>query len=302
MAKLNRIYRLTIQTQDTFGNPTDEALIVENPITIDFSVERSMYAGMNTLDVDIYNLSPDHRNLLFQDVYGINYKNVILEAGYEGQGMTVIFNGNIWSAYSQRRGVNILTHIHAIDGLSTQSSLIHTTLQSGSTLQDVIQNLTGAIPDLQNGTQSIPDYTFNRPMVLNGNAYRLLKTYSDNNVFVDMKTINIMKVNDVIEGFVPLINDESGLLATPERRDATLTINMIFEPRLLIGQVIEVQSHIAPQFDGQYKIFGLKHSGTISDSVAGQCVTTIQMQVGSQVFGRFNVLKAEQQQISLGFV
>ena len=113
-----------------------------------------------------------------------------------------------------------------------------------------------------------------------------------------MKTINIMKPNEVIEGFVPLINDASGLLATPQRKDATLSINMIFEPRLLIGQVIEIQSSIAPQFDGQYKIYGLKHSGTISDSIAGQCTTTVQMQVGSQVFGRFNVLKAEQQQIT----
>lgn len=297
MAKLNRIYRLTIQTQDDYGNPTDEALIVENPITIEFTVERSIYAGMNTLDLDIYNLSPDHRNLLFQDVYGLNYKNVILEAGYEGQGMTIIFNGNIWSAYSHRKGVNIITHIHAIDGLSTQSALIHTTLQSGTTLQQVIQNLTNSIPDLKSGTQNLQEYTFNRPLVLNGNSYKLLKTYSDNNVFVDMKTVNIMNVNDVIEGFVPLITDESGLLSTPERRDATLTINMIFEPRLLIGQVIEVESNIAPQFDGQYKVFGLKHSGIISDSIAGTCVTTIQMQVGSQVFGRFNVIKAEQQQI-----
>ena len=211
--------------------------------------------------------------------------------------MTIIFNGNIWSAYSHRKGVNIITHIHAIDGLSTQSALIHTTLQSGTTLQQVIQNLTNSIPDLKSGTQNLQEYTFNRPLVLNGNSYKLLKTYSDNNVFVDMKTVNIMNVNDVIEGFVPLITDESGLLSTPERRDATLTINMIFEPRLLIGQVIEVESNIAPQFDGQYKVFGLKHSGIISDSIAGTCVTTIQMQVGSQVFGRFNVIKAEQQQI-----
>lgn len=296
--KLNRTYTLTIQTQDENGNPTDEALIITNPMTIDFSVDRSIYAGLNSLDITIYNLAPKNRNLLFQDVYGINYKNIILEAGYQGQGQTIIFNGNIWSAYSERQGVNVLTKIHAIDGLSSQYSKVNTTLQKGETLQTVINTLSNSMTDLKTGTQAFQDYTFNRPVVLNDNAFRLLKTYTNDNVFIDMKTINIMKPNEVIEGFVPLINDASGLLATPQRKDATLSINMIFEPRLLIGQVIEIQSSIAPQFDGQYKIYGLKHSGTISDSIAGQCTTTVQMQVGSQVFGRFNVLKAEQQQIT----
>lgn len=296
--KLNRTYTLTIQTQDDYGNPTDEALIITNPMTIDFSVDRSIYAGLNSLDITIYNLAPKNRNLLFQDVYGINYKHIILEAGYQGQGQTIIFNGNIWSAYSERQGINILTKIHAIDGLSSQYSKVNTTLQKGETLQTVINTLNNSLTDLKTGTQSIQNYTFNRPVVLNDNSFRLLKTYTNDNVFIDMKTINIMKTNDVIEGYVPLINDASGLLATPQRKDATLSVTMIFEPRLLIGQVIEIQSSVAPQFDGQYKIYGLKHSGTISDSVAGQCTTTVQLQVGSQVFGRFNVLKAEQQQIS----
>jgi hypothetical protein len=297
MAKLNRIYRLTIQTQDTFGNPTERELIVTNPITIEFKVDRSIYAGLNSLDLNIYNLSPNHRNLLFQDVYGINYKNVILEAGYSGQGMTVIFNGNVWSAYSYRRGVNVVTHIHAIDGLSAQSSRVKTTLKSGTPFGDIITNLMGSLKDLKSGTLALENKTFNRPVVLNGNAFRLLRTYTNDNVFIDTKTINIMRTDDVIEGYVPLLTDSSGLLGTPERKDATLTASVIFEPRLLIGQVIELKSSIAPQFDGQYKIYGIQHAGIISDSIAGNCTTTIQVQVGSQVFGRFNVLKAEQRQI-----
>ncbi len=301
MGKLNRIYRLTVQLQDEQGKNINQALEIQNPFTVKFSVDRSIYAGLNSLDIDIYNLSPKNRNLLFQDVYGDrdgNYRNVILESGYQGQGMSVIFNGNVWSAYSKRNGVDVITHIYAIDGLSTQSGMINTTLKSGTTAQEVIQAAAGQLKDLKTGTMNIPDHTFDRPVVLAGNAYKILKTYSDDNVFVDMKTIHIMKPNDAIEGVIPLITDSSGLLATPERQDATLTIRMIFEPRLQIGQLIQVKSEIAPQFDGVYKIYGIKHNGTISDAVAENCTTTIQLQVGSQVFGRFNVLKAEQQQIS----
>lgn len=68
---------------------------------------------------------------------------------------------------------------------------------------------------------------------------------------------------------------------------------MIFEPRIVVGQVIEIQSRIAPMFNGQYKLYGLKHSGTISGAVAGDVTTEIQMLVGSQLYGRFGVVKAK---------
>lgn len=300
MGKLNRIYRLTIQLQDAEGFNIDEALIIELPFGIDFTVDRSMYAGMNSLDIDIYNLSPNNRNKIFQDVYSNRngqYRNIILEAGYQGQGMTVIFNGNVWTAYSRRSGVNMITHIHAVDGLSTQSGMINTTLQAGVTTLDVVNNLAQTMPDLKTGTINVKNHTFTRPVVLKGNSYRLLKTYTEDNVFVDMQEINVMRVDDVIEGFIPAINDNSGLLGAPERQDATLVVNMMFEPRLLIGQLLEITSRISPQFDGTYKLWGIKHSGQINLASAGNCTTTLQLQVGSQVFGRFNEIKAEQQQV-----
>lgn len=295
MAKLNRIYRLTIQT-----NLLSQAVEIKNPITIDFNVERSIYAGVNSMDIDIYNLAPKTRNLLFQDTYDPKaYKKIVLEAGYESMGLSVIFIGNIFNAYSYRRGVNIITHIHAMDGgLDTSETTTSTTLNSGSPLSEIINNLMGSFSHLKNGTQNIDNYTFKRPVVLDGNTFKLLKKYTNNNVFVDLEEVNIMKPTDVITGFVPLINDQSGLLGTPQRRNTSLSIDMMFEPRIVIGQIIEVQSSIAPQFDGQYKVIGLNHRGMISDSQAGNCTTNLELFVGAQLFGKFNVINAQQQQIA----
>lgn len=295
MEKLNRIYRLTIQT-----NLLSEALVVTNPMTIDFTVERSIYAGVNSMDIDIYNLAPKNRNLLFQDTYDPKaYKKIVLEAGYEGMGLSVIFIGNIFNAYSYRRSVDIITHIHAVDGgLDTAETTTSTTISSGTPLRDVINNLTGSFQHLKNGTQNINNYTFKRPVVLDGNTFQLLKKYTNNNVFVDLEEINIMKATDVITGYVPLINDRSGLLGTPQRRNTSLSIDIMFEPRIVIGQIIEIQSSIAPQFDGQYKVIGLSHRGIISDSQSGNCTTNIELFVGAQLFGKFNVINAQQQQIA----
>lgn len=294
MAKLNRIYKLTIQT-----NLLDQALEISNPITIDFTIERGIYAGVNSMDIDIYNLSPKNRNLLFQDTFDPKaYKKIILEAGYLGKGMSIIFIGNIFNAYSFRRGVNVITHIHAMDGgLDTQTTQTSLTLQAGSNIGDVINGLVSSFPHLKNGTQKIDNHVFSRPVVLDGNTFQLLKKYTNNEVFIDMEEVNIMKDTDAIEGYVPYINDKSGLLATPERRNASLSINMIFEPRILVGQIIEVESKIASQFDGQYKVIGLQHQGMISDSVSGNCTTNIELFVGAQLFGKFNVINAKQQQI-----
>lgn len=300
MAKLNRVYRLTVQSQDVLGYNLDEALEITLPTSINFNVNRSMYAGLNSLDIDIYNLAPNTRNQLFQDVYtnkNNEYRSIILEAGYAGQGMTVIFNGNVWSAYSRRQGVDMITHIHAVDGLGVQAGMINTTLQAGVTTVDVINTLTQTIPGVSSGTMNMKNHTFTRPVVLSGNSYRLLKTYSEDNVFIDMQTVNIMRVDDVIDGYIPSINDNSGLLGAPERQDATLVVNMMFEPRLLIGQLLEITSRISPQFDGTYKLWGIQHRGDINISRAGNCTTTLQLQVGSQVFGRFNAIQAEQQQV-----
>lgn len=295
MAKLNRIYRLTIQT-----NLLSEAIVIQNPLTIKFKVSRSIYAGVNSMDIDIFNLSPKTRDLLFQDTYDPKaYKSIVLEAGYMGQGLSVIFIGNIFNAYSFRRNNDIITHIHAMDGgLDTQTTTINQTLQSGVSLQDTINTLTQTFPNLKNGTQNLPNYTFNRPVVLDGNTFQLIKKYSNNNVFIDLQEVNIMNTTDVIEGDVPLINDNSGLLGTPERRNTSLSINMIFEPRIVIGQIIEVESQIASQFDGQYKVIGLEHEGIISDAVDGNCTTTLELFVGMQLFGRFNVITAKQQQVT----
>lgn len=295
MAKLNRIYKLTIQT-----NILEEALVITNPITIDFTIQRGIYAGVNSMDINIYNLSPRHRNLLFQDTYDPKaYKKIVLEAGYEGMGLSVIFIGNIFNAYSVRNGVNVITKIHALDGgLDTQTTQTSRTIQAGTKIGDVINGLLGDFPHLKGGTQNISDYTFNRPVVLDGNTFQLIKKYTNNTAFVDLEEVNIMNTTDVIEGYVPLINDNNGLLSTPERRNTSLSINMIFEPRIVIGQIVEIQSSIAPQFDGQYKVIGLSHRGIISDAVAGNCTTNLELFVGAQLFGKFNVINAKQQQIT----
>lgn len=304
--KINRRYRLTIQDVDSDRNPIGSAVVIEDPFTLKFTLNRSIFAEVNQGDFEIYNLAPDTYNRLFFDYYSFNrqidnaetevgnpWKNrlVILEAGYYGMEMDTIFVGDMWSCYTERRGSNIITKIHAIIGLRAINENSDLSLRD-VTRNEVLQKLStdmGLKLEIYSGDND----KISRAVVINGNSYANMQKYSNSTAFIDNEKVKILDLNDATEGDVPLINDESGLLGVPKRENGLLTVEMIFEPRIVVGQVIEIQSRIAPMFNGQYKVYGLKHSGTISGAVAGDVTTEIQLLVGSQLYGRFGIVKAK---------
>lgn len=285
--KLGRQYRLTVQSVDENDNPIDEAIVITNPITMRFSVNRTLFADINSMDVELYNLAPDTYNKLFFDYFNTKRRTIILEAGYKGQELSIIFIGDVWNCYTSRQGSDIITKIHALVGLRSLQ------VQTDATLANISRNqiLTKAANDMMMDIEiySGEDTKFTRPVSLEGNSMGIIQKYSDDNAFIDNGKIIVLNDRDAFNGEVVLINDESGLLGVPRHEDALLSVDIILEPRVLIGQLIEIQSRIMSEFDGQYKVYGIKHEGIISDAVSSSATTTLEMLVGTQVYGRFHV-------------
>ena len=293
--KLNRQYRLVIQKQGKDGKPIGEAIVITNPITVRFDIDRSIYAGIASMNIDIFNLAPTTRNQLFKDwFYDIpkeNFLYIVLSAGYEGMELSNVFIGDIYSAYTTRQGTDVITRIVAKTGLRTMADSIEVTLKSGCTTQDVTDVCMNKLTGLSKGKQVVEKYIFTKPVALADKPLAILKQYNPNkNVFIDLNKVNILGENEGFKGWVPVITDSSGLLNAPERKSNTLIFKMIFEPRFELGQIVELSSNLAPQFNGQYKIFGIKHEGMISDSVAGKVITTVELNIGSVVYGGFKPL------------
>jgi hypothetical protein len=286
--KLNRVFRLTVQEEDARGFPTNSATVIENPCTIKFSVNRTLFADINSLDIEIYNLAPNTYNRLFYDYFRIEERRrtVVLEAGYEGQELSIIFIGDVWNCYTSRVGSDMVTKMHALVGLKSLQMQIDLTL-SGIDRNKVLRTAANAM-NMDIEIYSGENTKFNRPVSMTGNAYGVIQKYTDGDVFIDNNVIKVLKNQDYIKGGALLINDESGMLGAPSREDALLTVKLMFEPRIMIGQIVEIQSRIMDVFNGQYKVYGIKHEGTISDAIGGTCTTTLQMLVGSQPYGRFN--------------
>lgn len=294
MIKFGRKYRLTVETNDG-GN----AIVITDPITINFTLTRAAGASLNTAEIAIYNLGKETRGRIFKDSFnpfevtkeGLPQR-IVLEAGY-GE-LTTVFSGNIWKAYSSRNGVNVITNISSRDGgFDVTRTTSYRTMRQGSTIKEVIQSIIGDFPYVKTGILGGDlDTKLQRPAVINGNSYEEIQKYADGNAFIDLEKLYILKPNEVYQGDLPLISAATGLLGTPRREDSVLIVTTLFEPRILMGQLIELQDTVAEEFNGTYKVIGVQHQGTISGAEGGRLQSTFTLLTGSIVFGGLKEIAA----------
>lgn len=284
--KFGRNYRLTIYPRDG-GAP----IIISMPFTIKISLERSWLSNQNPLDIQVYNLSEANRNRIYQDWYDygtpnnavdattgipLNGVNIILEAGYDT--LYRIFEGTIWQASSSREGTNIITRVNAFSNTpAIATTRTFQTMQSGQTLGQILQALIGEFPNMAQGNQLNYPTVFNRPVVLNGITWNLLKQYSNANVYIDNGKVFILRDNEVLNR-TTIINDSTGILETPRRYPGTLFVTSIFEPSVNVGEQIKLQSTVMPTFNGIYGVRGIRHEGVISAAICGKLVTIFELQ------------------------
>lgn len=292
--KFMRNYRLTLYPPNS-----PLPIIITMPITINFSLIRNITSQQNNIDLQIFNLSEENRSQIYQDWYAfgnppeainpetglpIGNDNFILEAGY-GNSLYRIFAGVTWRASSAREGSNIITKISAFanntDLVSTQ---IYQTVQAGQTLGKVLETLIGQFPNLTMGNSLDYPEVFNRPVVLNGNVFNLLKQYSGVSVFVDNGKVYILRDGDALNNTFQ-ISDATGILETPRREQGALYITMLFEPGIQCGQIVEIQSTVQKNFNGLYRVNAITHRGMISAALCGRLVTVLELLAPNQING-----------------
>lgn len=290
--KLGRRYRLTIELNDA-----SEAIIIEYPLTLRFSIVRNSMASMNTANLMIYNLSKATRDRIFQDRFiERKFKKVILEAGYDQ--LSTIYIGTIFEANSYRTGADVITNITSRDGgFDITNTRSYKTLKSGTSITDACQSLIADFPNLSPGAIGKLYGEVKRGLVLDGNTYDNIQKLVNNSCFVDLHTVNILQNNEVIGDRVTVLSAETGLLDTPRRDESYLSVKTIFEPDIIIGELAELRSNVQQQYDGQYKITGISHEGVISGAVNGTLETKLSLLMPT-IFGGWSHVSVGQNQTS----
>ena len=287
MSKFQRNYKLTIQKDG------EDEVVISYPLTLDFAITRAdlSFSGMASLRV--LNVSPETRGLIYKNQTDIStFVKVRLDAGY-GDQLATIFDGNASWIRSLRpeRSVDYVTEINAYDyGFVISNSRSSFTVQGKAASQDaVIRRLCNDLRYPVDGVQTVMpvgaignfDKTSRTKYSVNGPTWDALKTESGQKCFIDNGTVYVLGVNEVVGSEVFVVNSDTGLLGTPKVDGVHITVEMIFEPGLKIGQMVYLDSSSLPDFNGTYKVIGLSHSGSISGAVSGSCKTVVTLMVGS---------------------
>ena len=282
MAKFLRNYLLEVQ--EFVKGPF---IPITLPFSIDFDIQRNDESSTNIAAINIYNLAHTTRTKIRKDFTDQSeLRRVILKAGY-GDNLAVIFDGSMTRAWSHREGTNQTTHIESFDnGNAVVNAKFNQQFPENTPQETIAAAMVASLKEFGVSTGAIggsySGFT-SRGNAYGGNAVDLITQLSNGQFFIDNGTAHILANDEVIAGEPLIIDSASGLLNTPIREQFYFTFDMLFEPRLAIGQQIFLNSVTNPDsdFKGIMKVVGLQHKGMISYSVAGECITTVKAKVGT---------------------
>ena len=243
-----RIAKVTVTSSDKSGIEVSELRIV-------FDITKTSKSESNSSKISIYNLNSDTAAFLEQK----NLK-VILFTGYENDqsGLSVIFKGEILNSTSSKIGTERLTILHCGDSdTAINLNQYQKSYRPGTKIRTIVTdivNTMGVIVEDQNYSD-IPSDSFISSYIAFGASKKILddlikkvglEWYIQDGVFYAKKRIDIKRVNAII------INENTGLISSPERKnekkttsvdtESGVTFNSVLNPDLVPGQTVKIES------------------------------------------------------------
>ncbi|MCC8379884.1 hypothetical protein [Xenorhabdus sp. PB30.3] len=247
------------QVKLIIGN-TKESIEITN-LRITFEISKTITSEPNPATIRVYNLNPSHRNLITSKTYN----RVSLAVGYEE--LRVIYMGDIIEAITLRDGLDFIIQLTCGDGYEAYTgALVNKTLAAGATDSSILAEATKAMRTGNGVIDLSKDRALPRGKVLTGNARDIMHKVARNNGAdwsVQDGNMTVLPKGKVLadnEGFV--LSQESGMIDSPEKTDDGLSVNCLLNPVMRIGGLVRVQS-IIPEYNGDYKITELEHSGDL---------------------------------------
>ena len=236
-----------------------QAVIVRPPFRVSFSGDKSIGGALNKLNLKVYNLKESTR-LQIQKLEADNtYIPIQFSVGYKGA-LEPLFKGNVYKAEVIREGADFYNQVECLDGgfdfLNSFTS--RTVTKKDEAIVEILQDM----PNTSAGkiTQQ-PNLV--RPKVLVGNSVQLINDMLNEGEswFIEDEQLYILKDDEVIRSFIPVVNAQTGLLNTPIADPETVTFETLMNPSLKIGGLCELQSKTAPFLNGVYKTEVITYTG-----------------------------------------
>lgn len=271
---------------------------------IRFQVNANDIETPNTMTARVYNLRDQTVHALVQE-----FSQVKLSAGY-GETIDQIFTGTVKQfRFGKERNVDSYLDIYAADGdiaynFGGDLGILNTSIKDGSTAADQIQKYAQSMASSKPGAQQITldknalDYLNSTGGILprgkvmfglaRGHLRELANTFNARWSIQNGKLVFIPNT-----GFLPgdavVVNSATGMIGIPEATDQGITVTMLLNPKVRIGQRVQLnnadiaQTTIKQQFfpgytdfnfvanvdssaDGIYRVIVAEHSGDTRDT------------------------------------
>lgn len=281
MNKFGRSFELRVEAA---GGGAD--VIIKPPFTVEFDIQRHRFSSATLSTIRIYNLSETNRRKLRKDEteWGLK-KTLVFKAGY-GDQLSTVMVGNVSQGYSVREGNNYITTLFIFDGgFAYANAMVDPNsgvFTEGTPYKTVVTGLIKSLKDydISLGSIGTVEGDSGRGISLTGSTISNLNELTNGNFFIDNNTAHCLAKNECVPSPLKKITSASGLLGTPVREMYFLNLEMLFEPKILAGQKIEVESTTNKETSGVYQVISLRHRGIISDSVNGDCTTALTLAFG----------------------
>lgn len=288
MDKRQRSYRLLVgPTRQNGVVVNDEVVTIEPPFSIEFEVARQTLQQVNNARIRVYNLSESNRRKLYKDDWRLDlYKGVQLDAGY-GDIKPTIFRGNVQHGWSVRQGDNFISHLECFDGGDASlNAVINKAFAKGTPNSQMIKEVIDSFGKygVSPGVISQVQGSLKRGNSISGNSAEIASVLSNNGFYIDLERAHILKDEEYVVGAFETVDSDAGLLGTPLLSKTRLTFEMIFEPRVIMSQLVSLNSKTEKNFNGRWKVVGINHRGLVSESVAGDAVTGLTLWRGPNNF------------------
>jgi hypothetical protein len=299
--KFGRVYSLTVSTIDN-----TQSVTIALPFTMEFDIKRNDLSSLNQGSIRLYNLSLHNRAFIRQDEYTpFLAKRIVLRAGYSGfpnpnvapipgSSQTILLNGLINHAWSIREGNNFITNIEFFDlghaATSDKNTIVFNpktapgSFVKGMTKKQIITQMVNYLRPVGITLGTIGNFTNTYPKarVFAGSVLQGLSEISGGQFYIDNGVANCLADNEVVEGDPLLIDSSTGLLGTPIKDLLMMRFQLLFEPKILMSSLVNLQSTTASQFNGVGKVLSLHHKGTISAAVCGDATTDVGILIGAE--------------------
>lgn len=262
MAKrFNRDYELVI-------DQGDEAKIITPPIRVSFSGDKNISGGLGNFKAEIYNLNENTRSFLNRDPVegkGIDNKDFTLfqfRAGYNGD-LRNIFKGNVHQAQTRRDGPDIITEIEALDGGFDFRNSFSSKTVTGFSVEDLVEDMPNTdVGQIREQPQLL------RPKVINGFTADFFDDAirQEDQWFIQDQKLHVIGPDETLGDGVAIVDASTGLLDTPTRQNLRVSFVSQFNPAIIVGGRVSLESELAPRLNGTYRVDTVSFTGDTHSS------------------------------------